>query len=302
MCSNSAPSPYKISASTEASDGYVWYAYRGFADDDGDTWWMANTSTGWLKIDFGSDNSATLRTYKIQVNNQPEPNRAPKAWTVQGSNNDSDWTTIDTVTSQTSWGNAEVREFTCDDTSTAYRYFRINITENNGDAKVQVALWEMYGTSSYYPPQVFPPWVMTSDNTPSGVVSASTEVNAANMAYKAFDGNTESKWTTDNVTTGWLAYEHTSVMDIRRYDVTGPISGQETMAPKNWTFEGYDGEDWVVLDTQTNQTDWSAAEVRSFNLSGLAQYTKVRINITENNGHANLLSIVELKMRDDLAP
>ena len=55
----------------------------------------------------------------------------PSAWTFQGSNNDTDWTTLDTQSGISSgWTIGVPREF-IGSNSTAYRYYRINFTAFN---------------------------------------------------------------------------------------------------------------------------------------------------------------------------
>lgn len=147
MTSNNAPVPFVASASTEYGMGLD--AFDAFEGNVGiGQYWLtsAGNPTGWLKIDMGSGNTFVIHQYEIQVNSVPEPNRAPKDWTLQGSNNDSDWTTIDTVAGETAWGNAEKRLFSCDDVSTAYRYFKVVVTANNGDANyLQIAELFLWG-------------------------------------------------------------------------------------------------------------------------------------------------------------
>lgn len=135
MTASNAPSPYVASASSFFPTLDPFRAFDGLTNG----YWVTNgTNTGWIKIDLGSGNTYTIGTYAVRVNTIPEPNRAPQDWTLQGSNDDSSYTVIDTVTGQTSWGNGETRTFTCDDTSTAYRYFKVDITANNGDTFLQM--------------------------------------------------------------------------------------------------------------------------------------------------------------------
>jgi len=144
MTTNSAPSPFVASASSEF--GAVLKAFRAFENTLGDSgYWITNgTSIGWLTLDIGSGNSKKIYSYKIYVNVVPEPNRAPKNWTFEGSNNNIDWTILDTQENQTGWGSGTGREFTLDilKMSIAYRYFRLNISANNGDDYLQIG--EMY--------------------------------------------------------------------------------------------------------------------------------------------------------------
>jgi hypothetical protein len=141
MTSNSAPSPFVASASSEENPSAS-CACKAF--DGGTNYWVSagGGGVGWLKLDIGSGNTKILKSYGVKVNIIPEPNRAPKNWTMEGSNDNSTWATLHTVTNQTSWGSGELRTFVCDIAITAYRYFRINITANNGDANIEIC--ELY--------------------------------------------------------------------------------------------------------------------------------------------------------------
>ena len=146
MVSNTSPSPYVASGSSIFAGLYDYY--RPFDASGAGTYWLANATTGTLQIDLGT-NSTIGATYSIQVNNVPEPNRAPKDWTVDGSADAVSWTTIDTVTGQTSWLSGETRTFTCDTATTAYRYYRIVVTANNGDASyLQISKWKMFNAAT----------------------------------------------------------------------------------------------------------------------------------------------------------
>lgn len=151
MTGATSPTPYVASASSEywePGTGVNFYAYRAFDGAVGVLkYWLNDglTQAGWVKIDLGSGNEKVLHNYSVQVNTIPEPTRAPKVWTVQGSNDDATWSTLDTVTGQTDWSSGETRDFICDIKNTAYRYFRINITENNGDTYLQLAELYLYG-------------------------------------------------------------------------------------------------------------------------------------------------------------
>lgn len=133
---------------------------------------------------------------------------------------------------------------------------------------------------------------MTANNSPEGEASASSEANGDNAAWKAMDADDSTKWT-PNATTGWLAYEFINSFLTTGYKVIGCISGQETFALKDWTFDGWDGSAWDTLDTQTNQTSWTAGEERTFSVSTTTVYSKYRLNITANNGHGSYVTVVK---------
>ncbi len=128
MTSNTAPTPFVASASAEYSGSYA--AYEAFDGATGETarWLNAGSLPAWLKLDLGTGNEGVVGSYDVKGGNSGRENQSPKNWTLQGSNDDSAWDTLDTVTNQTGWTALEVRSFNCDVVNTAYRYFRINIT------------------------------------------------------------------------------------------------------------------------------------------------------------------------------
>lgn len=105
-------------------------------------YWIGTTPTPeWWKIDFGVSNRVYLTYVGLVANTIPEPNRMPKDFTIQGSNNDVDWDTLTTETGETSWGSGERRNFWIG--AGLYRYVKIDITANNGDVNY-TQLGEVY--------------------------------------------------------------------------------------------------------------------------------------------------------------
>ena len=85
----------------------------------------------WWKYDFGSGNSETVNRlviYGADTNNQTMTD-----WTFSGSNNDSDWTLLDTQSlgGAGSWPSNTTKTFSFTNT-TAYRYYKMDITANTG--------------------------------------------------------------------------------------------------------------------------------------------------------------------------
>jgi|SRR6185369_11961025 len=132
LTSNSLPVPYACAASTENGGGPGTEAFRAF---DGTknvpgTEWVATTTTGTIYYDFGSRMWA-LDGYGIQPQSTT---RAPKNWTFEGSQDASSWTVLDTRSNQTSWTSNVMVDYTVTGNTTMYRYYRLNISANNGDA------------------------------------------------------------------------------------------------------------------------------------------------------------------------
>jgi hypothetical protein len=143
---------------------------------------------------------------------------------------------------------------------------------------------------------------MTSNSAPFGVAAASSEANAGNQAYMAFnDSITEpnAKWTPAG-TTGWLRYDFgaSNSKVITYYSITGigdPAELDQNV--KSWTFEGSDDAvSWTTLDTQTNVAAWGAGEKRVFNISNTTAYRYYRVNVSANQGDPSYVVIAELEL------
>ena len=131
-------------------------------DSSNNTSWFANGTTGWISARASS--STIARSYRILgwssqtvwyqgvwgawiVFNPSTADEAPKNWTFEGSTNNSTWVVLHTVTNQTGWGDSEERTFTFTN-STAYTYFRLNISANNGNTSLlSVVRWGVYAVA-----------------------------------------------------------------------------------------------------------------------------------------------------------
>jgi len=146
---------------------------------------------------------------------------------------------------------------------------------------------------------------MTSATGPEGTVTHSSELSSTYAAYQAFDGaktvgGNEGAWVSGAAPSGgspqWLAYEFASSKVVSQYAVTAGTANVATNAPKDWTFEGWDGSAWVTLDTVTAETGWSNSETRSFSFANTTSYQKYRLAVTANNGHSNEVTVGELEI------
>jgi hypothetical protein len=103
----------------------------------------------WLKYQFPSSNTYKVTKYAITSANDDDT-RDPKDWELQGSNDDSNWTTVDTVSGETFASRGLRKEFICDSpSSTAFEYYRLYVTANNGATGtyyLQLAELEFYET------------------------------------------------------------------------------------------------------------------------------------------------------------
>jgi hypothetical protein len=110
MTSANAPSPLVVSASSSTGGDDPFMAY-----DDGAAKWQAGASTGWIKLDLGDGAGITPTSLRLTAKAGGDVNRAPKDFTMEGSNTGSfsgEETVLKTVTGETSWGAGEERTYT----------------------------------------------------------------------------------------------------------------------------------------------------------------------------------------------
>ena len=252
MTSASVPTPYVV-------DGAATYTqfvpYKAF---DGGNQWAAppngkyvlfTATSGWVSLDIGEGSSKILTTYSLQMNDQNEATRAPSAWTMLGSNNETDWDTLDTVTAQTGWTNSQTRSFTCDVTTTAYRYFKLNITANNGDESyTQLGELRLYSS--------------LTGAIASGCKSDFSDIRFTNAAGDLLDYYIEevSGTTPNQAAKIWVEFDSIGTGDTTFYmyygnaDATAVSSGVDTFI----AFDDFEwGNDEDNIDTSGGGITWS---------------------------------------------
>lgn len=141
---------------------------------------------------------------------------------------------------------------------------------------------------------------MTSNTTPSGIVSSSSIVGTGSEAWRAFDGK-DNQGLVSSGTVGYLQYEFPNEVQIGKYIIrSGTSTGaQLTSIPKNWTFEGSnDSTNWTVLDTQLNQTWATTLTEKEYVIKDPKYFKMYRLNWTANNGGTTYTNINEFKMFD----
>ena len=140
--------------------------------------------------------------------------------------------------------------------------------------------------------------IMTSATAPSGTVTVSGTYSTY-YGFRAFDNVPASAlqgWINTPLA-GWIAYEFTSSKTITMYTIT---SRDSVMAPEDWTFEGWDGSAWVVLDTVTGE-NWTTGigEIKVYTFSNTTAYIKYQLDCTEVQNAGDNLAIMNLTMHED---
>jgi hypothetical protein len=139
MTANNAPSPYVAAANNETNGA----AFRAFDRNTGTEWNTGAIGSPWIiSIDLGLGNSTVIDGYTIFGTTTQASN--PRIWTLEGSDNFTLWTSIHSVSLGTAIAASGTYSVATISNSTAYRYYRLNITANGGNSNVAIRELELY--------------------------------------------------------------------------------------------------------------------------------------------------------------
>jgi hypothetical protein len=130
-------------------------------------WFNGTGATDWLQYRFAAGKRHPLSRYILTTGNDV-PERDPKDWQVQGSNDGTNWTTLDTRTGQSFPVRLQAYAYDIPLTA-AYEYYRLNITANGGATGIQLTELQ------FLSPDMVTPVIATPSNILVGTVSDSGE-------------------------------------------------------------------------------------------------------------------------------
>ena len=127
------------------SSGTTWDHEPEYAFDDdlGTKWLHAISNNAFIGYRFSTP---TVINYYAITSADDVPERDPKNWEFQASNNGTSWETLDVQTNHEFDNRYERRGFLFSNT-TAYTYYRLFIIENYGDIATQIQELEIIGTN-----------------------------------------------------------------------------------------------------------------------------------------------------------
>jgi hypothetical protein len=112
-------------------------------DNDTTTKWFARATTPWTAYKLAGGASHLLTWYTVTSGND-YPYRDPKSWRLEGSNDGSTWSTVDTQINQVFAGRNQKSAYNVA-SSTPYGSYRFNVTANSGGPDFQVAEIQLFG-------------------------------------------------------------------------------------------------------------------------------------------------------------
>jgi hypothetical protein len=93
----------------------------------------------WFQLKFST--AQVVNAYTFTSGND-SPGRDPKDWKLMGSNDGSTWTELDSRSSEVFAGRVQTKNYTFSN-NTAYTYYRVNVSANNGSGLFQMSEWRV---------------------------------------------------------------------------------------------------------------------------------------------------------------
>ncbi|SEO43408.1 alpha-1,2-mannosidase, putative [Actinacidiphila rubida] len=207
-----------VTASAENPPGEV---AANLKDGNPSTKWLAFNPTGWAAYQLSKP--AAVVKYSLTSAND-SPTRDPKDFTLQGSANGTDWVDLDKRTGVTFSGRFATNTYDFTNT-TAYPYYRLNVTANSGDSLIQLADWDISDGTTTVPPA-----------TPMVTKSGSGPVSGYNMKPNAgFTGTASLRYS------GGAQADGESSATNKLFDVDIPVGPKTQLSYK--IFPEFTGRD-----------------------------------------------------------
>jgi hypothetical protein len=263
-------------------------------------WHSAETATStsspkWLKIKYPSAYKAIQ--YSIQIRDLSYP-RYPKTWKFQGSNNDSDWTDLDTQTNKTDWAGNNTVMFTFSN-STAYQYYRVYITatdtsDSDGGCCIRELKVYTLATGSQVGNVPLPdytyPNTITVDSALSGtsiiIANDSHQVSGGKwytLNHSTYIGNRFIFW--DNAIGYWSYFDTQGNRPDSSWDNPGGPPGRFFMETDGdlKLFHGSNGSTIMHIKPNSSSNPWPRISAPSLTFDGYNKLTLENFTTTESD-------------------
>ena len=285
--SSSNQDGYETSASSQYNDGHApFYAFDG---DSSTKWASSGTGTQWLRIKFPTATICNIA--KITSRSDGYLNQAPTEFEIQGSNDGEAWNTLLSKSGVTWSSTGETQTFAFQTNETAYLYYRLVITADNGGADYSLGEFSLGIIKKEYKR-----WLNKYDNVVPTMTSDETTVD--DSVYKLssssehpdhkriylFDKRFDTRFELNGETSGWIQVELPVAKFINVFSVGARSDGWCVAAPRNYTLLGSNnGTTWMRLFSISNSNTFSGSELRTHELTHSTAYKFYRLNISNPN-------------------
>ncbi|WP_028662803.1 ThuA domain-containing protein [Saccharomonospora halophila] len=146
------PDPEEVAGVTASGENPPNETADKLVDGADNTKWLTFGGSGQVTLELAEP--AAISHYALTSAND-FPGRDPKDWTLQGSTDGQSWTDLDRRTGQDFPDRFQTREFRFDNED-SHRYYRLDITANDGEGATQLAEIELYTADATPPPDAGP--------------------------------------------------------------------------------------------------------------------------------------------------
>lgn len=214
-------------------------SHKAFDTDPGSKWYGYNSPTGWLQYDFGAGNAQVVKRYTI--NSADVASRDPKSWNFLGSQDGVSWTALDVKSNQTFANRYQQNTYPIGIT-TAYRFYRLDITANNGAAGVAIAELGLWGDTGRTIPDGTYCLVSRKSRKVIDLYAGGTADGTDALQWGWNSGDSQ-KWTLTHLGNG--QYEAVGVASGKLLEVTGASTGNGARV-QIWPPINHNSQKWTV--------------------------------------------------------
>ncbi|MEV1081292.1 glycoside hydrolase N-terminal domain-containing protein [Streptomyces sp. NPDC050211] len=258
--------PYRTSSSEGVEKSY---------DGNASTKWCIDGPGSRVQWQVELPEPVAVASYRLTSANDV-PQRDPQEWTLSGSADGADWTTLDSRTLAAPFESRfQTKEFTCA-TSGSYRFYRFDFVPKAGVSHFQVSEIGLSGVdlggAALY---------LSSPSGHSEGSGAGAGAQAMDISCSV-DRDPATVWRVDAAapTVVWQA-DLPRAVAVTAYTLTAaPDRPQDD--PRRWTLEAsQDGRAWVTLDTQNPGAPFAdRGETRTFRITNSTAYRTYRLTFT----------------------
>lgn len=133
-------------ASDPGSEGEAVPA-AAFDDNSGTSWKQASGHAGWLAYALANDTPRVVTQYALTPTPEGTPQTDPRAFSLQGTNDGHSWTTLHFRDDQ-HFMNRQATLWFAFENGTAFRRYRLLVTDNGGGSGLQIAELQLFGPGS----------------------------------------------------------------------------------------------------------------------------------------------------------